>query len=114
MIALKALRQKALDNYPGFDLELDSGDVVTFRSFMALDDDELKDFNTSQKRLSAMDDAEDIEALKAEFVTILAGVTNDKAKVAKALDKESFGTLSFLFKEYSKTARDAGKSESDN
>lgn len=110
MTALSALRQKALDEYPGFPLEFDSGDGVLLKSFMTLDDTELKLFNQSQKRLSSLDEGEDVEALKAEFVNILAGVSTDKAATAKELDKESFGTLALLFKEYASSAQDASKS----
>jgi hypothetical protein len=110
MTALSAIRKKAREEYPGFELEFDSGQTVTLKSFMDLDDIEFKQFNASQKKLSQLDESEDLENLKEEFVNLLAGVSTDKALTAVELDKESMGTLSILFRDYATSVQDAAKS----
>lgn len=114
MIALAALRKKADEQYPGIEMELEDGKSVTFRSVMSLSDTEMDQFTQSHKKLATLDEGDDLVALKQELVSILAGVSTDKALTAKCLDKESFGTLMLIFREYGSTTSDASKSEGDS
>jgi hypothetical protein len=115
--ALSALREKAAARYPDYILELDEGYQVTLKSVMTLDDEELRFFNTSQKKLAELDQSDDkgeVENLKAEMVNLLSGVSSDRARTAEILNGESIGTLSILFEEYAGSLSEGAKSESDS
>lgn len=114
MTALSQFRTQSTEKYPGTPITFDDGVTVNLKSIMDLDDQELKDFTASQKRLTALDASEDVAELKNEFVTTLAGLSSDKAKTAKELDKEALGVLTEIFKEYSASAQDAAKSQDDS
>lgn len=114
MTALSQFRAQSAAKYPGTPIEFDDGTSVLLKSIMDLNDDELGQFNASQKRLAALDEDQDVVALKNEFVSTLSGLSTDKAKTATELEKEALGVLTSIFKEYSTAATDAAKSENDS
>lgn len=114
MTALSQFRNQSAAKYPGTQITFDDGSSVTLKSMMDLNDAELKDFSDSQKRLTALDESDDVSELKGEFVATLAGLSTDKAKTATELDKEPLGVLTEIFKEYSASAQDAAKSSNDS
>lgn len=114
MSALSALRVKSAEKYPGYELDLEDGQgPVQLKSIMDLDKDEITLFSASQKRLTASDENEDLEGSREEFISLLAGVSSDKARVAAALEGEALGVLMVLFDEYRDSiSPDASKSPS--
>lgn len=110
MTALSAIEEKASELYPSYPLEIGDGTTITLKSMMDLDDTELKLFNASQKRLTAMDESEDVEKLKEEFVSILAGVSDDKARLTEILSGKTLGVLTVLFKDYAGALEEGTKS----
>jgi hypothetical protein len=114
MSALSALRAKSAEKYPGYELDLEDGQgPVQLKSIMDLDKEEIRLFSASQKRLTASDENDDLEGSRAEFISLLAGVSSDKVRVSNALEAEALGVLMVLFEEYSGSiSADASKSES--
>lgn len=111
MTALSALRAKAISKYPAYELVLDDETVVQLKSVMVLDDEELVQFTNSQKKLTTLDEADDSAGLKAEFVSLLAGVSSDRARTAEALDREGLGVLALILEEYVGSLSEGTKSK---
>ena len=111
MTALSALRTKAAEKYKPYELDFEDGQgPAHLKSIMDLTKEELAQFNVSQKRLSSMDESEDLEGLREEFVSALAGVADDKARVAEGLASESLGVLTVIFEEYAGSLAEGSKS----
>jgi hypothetical protein len=113
MTALSAFRAKSAEKYQAMPLEFDDGTSVILKSIMDLTKDELKLFNDSQKRLQKSDESDDLEEVRSEFVSALAGVSSDKAATAAALDQESLGVLTQLFEAYASSLSEGAKSPGD-
>lgn len=112
MTALSEFRNKAIEKNKPFPIEFEDGSSVNLKSILLLDKEELKLFNASLKRLQKEDEDEtDVEQVRAEFVSTLAGVADDKKLAAKMLDKESVGTLTAVFEEYASALSEGTKSE---
>lgn len=111
MTALSEFRKKASEKYTPFPLELEDGTALTLKSILQLDKEELRLFNVSSKKLAALDDEEDLEALREEFVSILSGVCSNKQALADALEGESIGTLVTIFEYYAGALSDGAKSK---
>lgn len=112
MSALSALRAKAAVKYPAYQLDLENGSLVTLKSVMSLDKAALKAFSESQKRLAEVDESEDLEELRQEFITVLAQVSNDPQAVKAGLDNEELGVITVIFEEYTESLNAGTKSES--
>lgn len=113
MTALSAFRKKAAEKHVGFPLDFDSGVSVELKSILMLDEEELRLFNASTKRLGAMDEDEegDLEELRQEFITTLAGVSSDKAATVAGLAHEPLGVLTVIFEDYAGALSDGTKSK---
>lgn len=111
MTALSALRSKAAEKFKPYELDFEDGQApAQLKSIMDLSKEELAQFNASQKRLTAMDESEDLEGLREEFVSALSGVSDDKARVAEGLGSESLGVLTVIFEEYAGSLAEGAKS----
>ena len=112
MTALSAFRTKAAEKHTAFPIELDSGESISLKSILMLDEVELKQFNDSTRRLAALDEAEnDLEGLRQEFISTLAGVSSDKAKLADGLKDLPIGVLTVIFEDYAGALSDGAKSK---
>jgi len=112
MTALSVLRARALEKYAPYQLELDDGSIVELKSVMVLSDEELKQFTSSQKNLNTFDDEDDSFGVKSEFVSLISGVSSDRARTAEALDRESLGVLTLILEDYVGSLSEGTKSES--
>jgi hypothetical protein len=111
MTALAALRAKAAEKYKPYPIEFDDGTSVTLQSILELSKDDLAAFNASSKRLSALEEDQDLDVLREEFISILAGVSSDKALTASKLEAEGLGTLTVIFEDYAGSLSEGTKSE---
>jgi hypothetical protein len=112
MSALSALRTKAADKYPSYDMDLEDGQSpAVLKNIMFLDKEELQLFSASQKRLKDDDENDDLEATRAELISLIAGVSSDKARVAEKLEAEALAVIVLVFEEYAGSlSEDATKS----
>jgi hypothetical protein len=110
MTALSAFRTKAAEKHKAFPLEFENGQAVELKSILMLSELELKQFNDSTKRLSALDDEDDLEELRQEFISTLSGVSSDKAITAEGLAHEPIGVLTVIFEDYAGALSDGAKS----
>lgn len=112
MSALSALRTKAAAKYPSYELDLEDGQSpAILKNIMFLDKDELTLFSASQKRLKEDDENDDLEATRSELISLIAGVSSDKARVAEKLEVEPLAVVVAVFEEYAASAsEDATKS----
>lgn len=113
MTSRSELRALAAAKYPDYKLDLEDGQPeVSLKSIMDLDSDELRQFNESQKRLTSSDESDDLLLTREEFISLLAGVSSDKARTAASLEGETLGYLTILFEQYSTSlkAEEATKS----
>lgn len=110
MSALSALRIKAAEKYPAYSLDLENGTIVTLKSIMDLDDAALDTFSESQKRLTSLEDSDDLTELRTEFVDVLALVSDNPAAVQAALMHETLGVITVVFQEYTESLNAASKS----
>lgn len=110
MASIAEYKARTEAKHPPFPIELDETTLVTLKSIMLLDKDELSLFNASQKKLAKMDEDEDLENMRSEFVSILAGVSSDKAVLAKALDVLPIGVLTEIFTDYASSLKEGAKS----
>lgn len=111
MSAISEIRAKAAEKYPAYTLDLDTGESVTLKSIMELDDKALADFSETQKRLTELETSEDLAGLRTEFVTALAQVSDNPTAVRENLSKETLGVVAVLFEEYTASLNDASKSK---
>lgn len=111
MSTLSAIRAKAAEKYPAYTLDLENGVTVTLKSIMDLTDYALESFSESQKRLASLEEADDLGLLKAEFVKVLADVSDNPTAVHSILDRETLGIITTIFTEYTESLNDAAKSE---
>lgn len=110
MTALATLRAKAAEKYKPYPIEFEDGTSVFLQSILDLPKDDLSAFNAGSKRLAALDDEEDLNALRDEFISLLSGVSSDKALTASKLDAESLGVLTVIFEEYAGALSEGAKS----
>lgn len=111
MTAFSAIQAKAADLYPSFPIDFEDGTTITLKSMMELDDVELKLFSESQKKLSELDESDDISSMREEFISILCGVSDNKTRLAEILKVQNLGVLTTLFKEYAGALKEGTKSE---
>jgi translation elongation factor EF-1alpha len=110
-IAIAALRAKAAEEFPGLDIDLESGETIRLVAVTELSDEQLDRFTDAQNRLSDSDEQEDLKGLRRTFVEVLALVSTNPDRAREVLANESLGVLIVVFREYSKTVSDGSKSE---
>jgi hypothetical protein len=110
MTALSAFRTKAAEKNKAFPIEFETTSVF-LKSILMLDETELKQFNDSTKRLAALDEEDDLEKLRQEFISTLSGVSSDKALTAAELAHEPIGVLTAIFEDYAGALSDGAKSK---
>jgi hypothetical protein len=110
MTALATLRAKAAEKYKPYSIEFEDGTATLLQSILALGKDDLTAFNAGSKRLASLDDEEDLNALRDEFISLLSGVSEDKAATAAHLGNESLAVLTVIFEEYAGALSEGAKS----
>lgn len=111
-IALSALRERAREEFPGLDIDLDNGEVIHLLPVTELSDTQLDRFTAAQTNLAESDEAENLKALRAAFVDVLSEVSTDRARTEAVLEAESLGVLITIFRAYSESVSSGSKSES--
>lgn len=106
-IALSTYRQKAREEFPGIDLDLEDGSTLSLRSITDLDDDQLKRFVEVQALVEAANDDTNLLGAKDSFVLMLSEVSSDPEKAKTIFQAETLGTLMVLFQEYGDTVTDS-------